>query len=107
MILKQESEIMKKIIAVLIVVLVCGSAYCGEVGLPLERIALPSVSGSHLICVWDASSETWLKSFEAYDQSGAYEFQVPAWGKWYWIGLWDEATGEYVFGKWIGHFIIK
>ncbi|MBN2783927.1 MAG: hypothetical protein JXR25_03810 [Pontiellaceae bacterium] len=97
---------MKKVVLALILALVCGTAYCGEVGLPLERIALPEVgSGGCLVCIWDESAGAWLQGFEAYDHAGAYDFQLPSWNRWYWIGLWDESAGKYVFGKWIGHFV--
>ncbi len=98
---------MKKLMIVLIACMVCGSALAGEVGLPIERIALPSVTGQYLVCVWDDSAETWHQAFETYDHSGSYEFHVPSWGKWYWVGLWDQTKSEYVFGKWIGHFITE
>lgn len=96
---------MKKVILGLIVLMCCGSVFAGGIGLPTERIALPPVSGNYLVCVWDETSKAWLQSFENYDQSGSYDFAVPSWGKWYWIGLWDQTAGQYVFGKWIGHFI--
>ena len=79
----------------------------GLVGLPLERIALPVVQGSHLVCVWDEAAGDWVKDFESYDETGLYDFQIPATGKWYWVGLWDESRSEYVFGKWIGHFVVQ
>lgn len=96
---------MKKALALLGISAICLNVLGGSVGLPTERIALPAVEGSHLVCIWDESAGTWLKSFENYDHIGVYEFSVPAWGKWYWIGLWDEQAGNYVFGKWIGHFL--
>ncbi len=84
----------------------CGSSFSGNVGLPTENIALPDVgNGTYLICIWDDNSGTWLRGFEQYTRTGEYEFQVPEWGKWYWVGLWDEAKGDYIFGKWIGHFL--
>ncbi|VGO21686.1 hypothetical protein [Pontiella sulfatireligans] len=97
---------MKKYIAALIILAACGSVFSGQVGLPMERIALPPVEGSQLVCIWDDTAGQWVGAFEDYDHAGVYDFQVPEWGKWYWIGLWDEAAGEYVFGKWIGHFIV-
>lgn len=82
----------------------CLSAIGGVVGLPTEEIALPAVQGDHLVCIWDEEAQEWLHAFEDYDHAGSYGFQLPEWGKWYWIGLWDEAAGDYVFGKWVGHF---
>ena len=98
---------MKKAITALVISIICTSAFSGNVGLPLEQIALPVVQGSYMVCIWSDEAGDWLRAHESYDHAGTYEFQVPAWGKWYWIGLWDEQTGEYVFGKWIGHFIIE
>ena len=77
----------------------------GQVSLPEERLALPEVQGGHLICIWDEAAQDWYAGFESYNHSGLLSFQLPEWGKWYWIGLWDEGAGEYVFGKWIGHFV--
>ena len=98
---------MKKNTLMLIVFVLGMAAFGGQVGLPLERLAIPEVQGSHLVCIWDESAGAWLQGFESYDLSGVYEFQVPSRGKWYWIGVWDEASGEYVYGKWIGHFLIN
>lgn len=85
------------------------SAMAGSIGLPKEKIALPLVQGSHLVCVWDAAGNGWLQDFVEYDNSGSFDLQIPEWGNlagsgWYWIGLWDSANSRYVFGKWIGHF---
>lgn len=76
----------------------------GEVGKPVERLAMPLVQGGHLVCIWDQSESKWLRDFETYNHSGVLEFQVPEWGRWYWVGLWDESRSEYVYSKWIGHF---
>ncbi len=95
---------MKKLWWVLAVGMVCALATGGTVGLPEERVALPPVQGDFLVCVWDQAAGDWLQGFEDYDHSGSYRFQVPAWGQWYWVGLWDNNAGQYVFGKWIGHF---
>lgn len=96
---------MKKIITTAILMMVCSLVFGGQVGLPKERLVLPEVSGQHLVCVWDDAAGTWLGSFEAYDNNGVYEFQLPEFGKWYWVGLWDSSKSEYVFGKWVGHFL--
>jgi hypothetical protein len=95
---------MKKII-VAVMVLIGVGAYAGQVGLPLEQLALPEIQGDHLVCIWDEAANSWYTGFTSYDQSGSYNFQVPEWGHWYWIGLWDETNGQYVYGKWIGHFL--
>lgn len=94
---------MKK--TVLILVMLAGlTVFAGQVGLPTEQIAFPAVQGNHLVCIWDDAADIWAGPFIPYDQTGSYCFQVPAWDKWYWIGLWDQANGQYVFAKWIGHF---
>lgn len=95
---------MKKVCLAVVLFVVCASAFAGQVGLPLEKLALPEVQGNHLICVWDQGAGAWVSGFESYDHNGVYDFQLPEWGKWYWVGLWDEVAGEYVYGKWIGHF---
>ena len=77
----------------------------GQISLPEERLAIPEVLGNHLICIWDEAANDWYTDFTSYDHTGSLNFQLPEWGKWYWVGLWDEQAGEYVFGKWIGHFI--
>lgn len=93
----------KAVLAIMILTGMCAMA--GTVSLPQERLALPDVNGSHLICIWDETANDWHTAFESYDHSGTLSFQLPAWGRWYWVGLWDEQAGQYVFGKWIGHFI--
>lgn len=100
---------MKKGLIALAVLALCGISFGGEIGKPRERLALPAVQGSHLICIWDETARAWLSgnSFEQYDHSGSYSFQVPEWGRWYWVGLWDEQKEQYAFGKWIGHFIVN
>ena len=95
---------MKK--TVLAIMILAGmSAVAGTVSLPQENLALPEVNGSHLVCIWDEAANDWFTEFVSYDHSGSVSFQLPEWGRWYWIGLWDEQSGEYVFGKWIGHFV--
>lgn len=95
---------MRKSILASILLVVWSNAFGGTVELPVERLALPDVQGVHLVCVWDDTAGVWLGAHKAYDHSGVYEFKLPAWGKWYWVGLWDQAAGEYVYGKWVGHF---
>jgi hypothetical protein len=96
---------MRKLMLICLVALFCGSSFSGEVGLPTEHLAIPVVEGSHLVCIWDESAGNWYAGFSGYDHSGKISFQVPALGQWYWIGVWDQDNGEYVYGKWIGHFL--
>lgn len=96
---------MKKTLLAVLMMLVVLGAYAGQVSPPVERLALPDVQGSFLVCVWDEAANDWYDDFVNYDHSGSLSFQLPEPGKWYWIGLWDEQAGEYVFGKWVGHFI--
>ncbi len=98
---------MKKVFLALLVSVACGTVFSGQVGLPVERIELPDVQGSYLVCIWDETAGQWLQAFETYDLSGSYSFQLPEWSKWYWIGLWNESTGTYIFEKWVGHFPTK
>ena len=96
---------MKKTFISLILLLICGRVWGGELGLPEEQIALPAVQGDFLVCIWDDYSEDWVHGHLTYDHSGSFNFQLPSWEKWYWIGLWDPNSQQYVFGKWIGHFL--
>lgn len=96
---------MKKTIFILLTAMIGLGVYAGSISLPEERLALPDVQGSHLICIWDESANDWHATFTSYDHSGLLSFQLPEWGKWYWVGLWDEQTSEFVFGKWVGHFV--
>jgi hypothetical protein len=98
---------MKKALTSLILFLLFASAFAGQVGKPLERLALPEVQGLHKVCIWDQTAGAWLQGHTTYDHSGVYDFQLPEWNRWYWIGLWDDTKGEYVYEKWIGHFIIS
>lgn len=94
---------MKNTLLALIVIVGLG-AHAGQVSLPVERLAIPNLQGNLLVCIWDEAADDWHADFTNYDDSGLLSFQLPEWGKWYWIGLWDEQAGEYAFGKWIGHF---
>ena len=95
---------MKKIFFAAILIWAGANTYSGEVGLPTEKLALPVVQGNHLVCIWDDASGDWMGDFVSYNHEGVYDFAVPEWGRWYWVGLWDDVAGEYVFGKWVGHF---
>ncbi|VGO21241.1 hypothetical protein [Pontiella sulfatireligans] len=83
------------------------STHAGTVGLPLERMSIPAVTGDYSICIWDDSASDWYTEFAPYDGSGFFNFQVPEWDNWYWIGLWDAKSESYIFGKWIGHFKVN
>lgn len=96
---------MKKIILASFLLVIMHAAIGKNVSLPREHIAMPKVNGTHLVCLWDEAAGVWLSEFEDYDHAGSYTFQFPEWGKWYWIGLWDNASKEYVFGKWVGNFL--
>ena len=75
--------------------------FAGTVGLPMERMVVPPpAGGTNTVYVWDYEACTWATDTYA---GTFYEFQIPAWNHWYWIGIWEEE--ELVFGKWIGHFI--
>ena len=99
-----EVNNMKKAMIAVVLFVLCASSFAGTVGLPLEKLAMPVVEGDHLVCVWDQAAGGWLSDFTTYDQTGVYDFQLPEWGQWYWVGLWDQTAEEYVYGKWIGHF---
>jgi hypothetical protein len=103
-VIKKKDIKMKKTILALILLVVGANSFSGEIGLPREVVALPVVQGGHLVCIWDETAGVWLRDFESYNHDGVYDFQLPEWGKWFWIGLWDQSAGEYVFGKWVGHF---
>lgn len=93
---------MKFRVFVLAVVLAGFSAHAGVVGLPKERIIFPAKSGSYLVRVWDDAASNWVGDFEPLTGPRYYDFQYPAWGKMYWVCLWDTNTGLYVYGRWVG-----
>lgn len=95
---------MKKIIVALMMLL-GANAFAGQVGLPKEHMTLPDLQGSYLVCIWDETADDWYTGFASYDHQGSIDFQVPSWGRWYWVGLWDQQSMQYVFGKWVGHFV--
>ena len=88
----------------LIISIICANAFSGSVGLPTEHLAIPALQGEHQICIWDEAAGDWYQPHVSYGHEGLISFDVPAWGQWYWVGLWDIASEKYVFGKWIGHF---
>jgi hypothetical protein len=101
--LKLERYTMKRTLLA-IMIFTALHALAGTISLPREHLELPAVTGNHLVCIWDESAKDWYTDFVPYDHSGTLSFQLPAWGRWYWVGLWDEHAEKYVFGKWIGHF---
>lgn len=80
------------------------SVLAGSSGMPVEKMALPVMDANCLVCVWDEETGSWAKGHQTYDNSGTFSLQIPQWGRWYWIGLWNTQTKQYVFGKWVGHF---
>jgi hypothetical protein len=100
----EKTRFMMKKTVVAIIMLLGLTAYAGQILLPQENLAVPQVAGSHLVVIWDETADDWHAEFASYDHSGSVTFQVPEWGRWYWVGLWDEQAEDYVFGKWIGHF---
>jgi hypothetical protein len=93
---------MKLLLAILLIGV---AVHAGEIGLPTERFALPEVEGAHLICAYDWIASDWVGEHVEYDGEGSYDFEIQAWNRWYWVGLWDVAAGEYVWSKWVGHFL--
>ena len=96
---------MKKTIIAFALFISCGAAFSGNVGLPSVRISLPALEGTYQVCIWDKTAGVWLTTSEKYDHSGAFDFLLPEWDKWYWVGLWEASSDSYVFGKWVGNFI--
>ncbi len=93
---------MKKIWMVLTVLAIACLAQAGTVSLPTEHIAIPLVEGNATIKVWDYEAQQWIFT-ETSEQPTKFEFDVPAWDKWYWVGVKDLATGKFVLGLWIVH----
>jgi hypothetical protein len=77
----------------------------GTVGLPLHRIALPGFYGVIEARVLDCKTGEWVIQ-EPYDHSGFYEFQIPAWNQYWWLGMWSVQDQEYKFYKYMGHWIL-
>jgi hypothetical protein len=73
----------------------------GAVGLPTERVALPLMIGRLTVTDWHRKEAVVDLPYNA---AGFYEFNVPAWNRWYRLELAD-ADGAVVFDKWIGHFL--
>lgn len=95
---------LKRAVALVAVFLWAVVSYTGQVGLPVERIELPVLQGDHWVCIWDDAAGQWYAGFVEYDHSGSVDFEVPEWDRWYWVGLWALEQGDYVYGKWVGHF---
>jgi hypothetical protein len=71
---------------------------------PTDTCVFPAVPGWAGIRVWDATAGAWVVS-ETRWQPTSFDFSVPQWNRWYWIGLWDFATGQWVSGQWLAHFV--
>ena len=96
---------MKNLMVVLLLFLSAGNMFAGKVGLPVEHIAVPALGGDLLLYAWDDAAQAWIQLAAPYDPaSGSIDFQVPARGRWYWVGLWDLQQDRFVFGTWVGHF---
>ena len=77
-----------------------------SIGLPSEWVALPPVEGEHVVTIFDYLNNEFVRTVE-YDHSGSFTYRVPEWGQWYLLGLYDSTAEQYVFEKWIGHYIVR
>ena len=98
---------MKKLTVVLMLFYAALHAQAGTVGLPVERIILPSKASNFnfSVRVWDYANGAWLGETVPLARGVRhYDFQYPEWGKMYWVGLWNADTGQFVFGKTVGQY---
>jgi hypothetical protein len=69
-------------------------------------MAFPATTGTNLVCTWSDSDDAWVANHYILDTNNVAEFQAPSWDQWYWVGVWEVDTGSYVYGMWIGNFLL-
>ena len=75
----------------------------GAAGKPTNCVVLPSVSGWAAVCVWDSTGGSWIYNSNEW-KPAQYDFTVPEWSRWYWVGVYDFATDSWLTGTWVAHF---
>jgi len=74
-----------------------------QVGNPTDRLTVPPVSGWVAVVVWDETAKQYIYN-QAFFQPTVVEYTSTLNNRWYWIGVWDYNTSQYVKSAWFVHF---
>lgn len=90
--------------AMLSFALVLGGVAMANVGGPQEVINMPdTVEGTMTLRLYSYTQQQYIQTITNVRSSDVYDFTVPAWDQWYWVGVWRDSDGELVLSMWIGH----
>jgi hypothetical protein len=71
---------------------------------PLDIVFLPDTESLLTLRLYDLNAGRYIQEENGVTAGSQYELRVPAWDRWYWIGVWMETTDRFIWGQWIGHF---
>lgn len=75
-----------------------------SVGRAREIINMPAnVQGTMTLRLYSFTQERYIQTVNNVRSTDVYDFTVPAWDQWYWVGVWRDSDGELVLSQWIGH----
>ena len=74
------------------------------VGRAREIIKMPAnVQGTMTLRIYSLTQQRYIQTVKNVRNTDAYDFTIPAWDQWYWIGVWRDSDGELVLSMWINH----
>lgn len=76
----------------------------GAVGRAREVVKMPAnVQGTMTLRLYSFTQQQYIQTVNNVRSTDVYDFTVPSWGQWYWVGVWRDSDGELVLSQWIGH----
>ena len=77
----------------------------GGVGLPLEYVTMPEVTGTMTLGLWCHTQQKYIQVLQNMRSSDVYRFTVPAWNRWYVVVVWRDSDDQQIMAQWIGHIV--
>lgn len=74
------------------------------VGRPREIVKIPDGSGPMTLRLYSYTDERYIQTIPNVPGGHEYDFRLPAWDQWYWVGVWRNSDNELLLSLWIGHF---
>jgi len=74
-----------------------------DMGLPVERFALPAASGALRLLVYDLAEDAYIETISILAGSKQYKWTVPQWNRWYRVDIVREQDGDVIESQWVGH----